>query len=100
EDQPFARYPYKKRFDLILACGVHSDPDLTSAEIGQKLYQLAKNDGIVLLESRGTGSTEQVESGFTAKAHDIADEGFEVVRTGHVCDDGRNKRMFMILRRR
>src|SRR5699024_6913676 len=98
-EQSFASFPHKQRFDLILACGLHSSQELTAAEIGQKCYQLTRPGGLVLLESRGTGSSEQIEAGFTSKVDDIAARGFDTVHSGYLCDDKRNRRMFVLLRR-
>lgn len=98
--QTLEEYRSNQRFDLILACGAHDKTELSPEALGEKLYDLCAEQGIVLLESRGTGDPQAIEAGFAEKATRIVKAGFAVESEGTLCDDGLNKREFWLLRKR
>ncbi|EWH00826.1 class I SAM-dependent methyltransferase [Halomonas sp. BC04] len=98
-NQSLEGFKSKKPFDLILACGAHASSELGAEALGRLLYALCAPGGVVLLESRGIRSTQEVEPEFAENAAVIAGVGFHVERKDYLCDDGINKREFRVLRR-
>ncbi|GAA3897057.1 hypothetical protein GCM10022228_04800 [Halomonas cibimaris] len=86
-------------FDLVIACAVHRWIGKPLPEFGQALHDLCADGGLVLLESQGSRQIDATEAGFADNAEAIASAGFEVIRTGGLCDDGVNYREFQVLRK-
>lgn len=86
-------------FDLVIACAVHRWIGKPLPAFGKALHGLCADNGLVLLESQGTRQVEATEEGFEANAQAIASAGFEVIKTGHLCDDAVNYREFWLLRK-
>ncbi|WP_355660183.1 sulfotransferase [Halomonas salifodinae] len=97
--EPLAGFQSLRRFDLILACGAHGALEMTPEELGEKFHSLCADNGLVLLESRGTADPHAVEPGFEGWADAIARAGFITEYAGHHCDDGVNQREYRLLRR-
>lgn len=86
-------------FDLVIACAVHRWIGKPLPAFGKALHGLCADNGLVLLESQGTRQVDATEDGFEANAQAIASAGFEIIKTGNLCDDAVNYREFQLLRK-
>lgn len=85
-------------FDLVIACAVHRWIKMPLERFGETLKALSRPGGLVLVESQGQRSPHHIEPNFESKIKTLCMAGFERVHDGTLCDDGINKRGFVLLR--
>jgi 2-polyprenyl-3-methyl-5-hydroxy-6-metoxy-1,4-benzoquinol methylase len=84
-------------YDVVFAFAVHHWLGLSMREYAARLHTLLKPGGSLLLESHDL-STHDAD--WDAKVSTVREVGFEVTKTGSLCDDGLLARQHVLLTRR
>jgi 2-polyprenyl-3-methyl-5-hydroxy-6-metoxy-1,4-benzoquinol methylase len=83
------------RYDVVISSAVHHWIGLPLNEYAEKLKTLIRPGGILLFESQDLADHD---ADWDAKLEHILRSGFEIVRSGGLCDDGLLARKYALLR--
>jgi SAM-dependent methyltransferase len=90
--------PTGEGYDLILSFAVHGWIGLSAEVYASRIREWLRPGGYILIESQGTRTPGLVEPGFLDYVARFAATGFQEIRQGELCDDGKITRLFVLLK--